>query len=111
MRIRSLLLVANVALMASCSSDVPVAVTNTSDATLRNVVITGSGFSQAIPLITPGATVATRVHPHGESGISVAFTVDSRRVELPEQGYIERTGSYSATVTVKPDFSVSVVTR
>jgi hypothetical protein len=103
--------VAFTALLAGCSSTVPVAVSNNSATALRNVVISGSGFSQAIPLITPGATITTRVRPRGESGIAVSFTADSRRIALPQQGYIEGSGNYAATVIVKPDFSVSVVTK
>jgi hypothetical protein len=99
------------ALLSGCSSAVPVAVSNNSTASIQNVVISGTGFSQAIPIITPGATVTTRVHPRGESGIAVAFSTNSRRIERPQQGYVEGSGNYSATVTINPDLSVSVAAQ
>ncbi len=109
MRLRSLKLVTITALLAGCSSGVPVAVSNHSAIPLRNVVLSGSGFSQAVTTLAPGATATAQIHPRGESGIAIAFTADSRRIELPQQGYIEVSGNYSATVTVNPDLSASVV--
>jgi len=111
MRLRSIQLAIIAILLAGCSSGVPVSVSNQSSIPLKDVVLSGSGFTTSIGTVAPGASVATYIQPRGESAIAIAFTANTQRVVLPEQGYIEGSGNYSATVTVERDLTATVTVQ
>jgi hypothetical protein len=72
--------------------------------------LSGSGFTEPIASIPPGATVTRHVRVKGESGLVLAFEAGAQRVSLPEQGYFESSG-YSVVVVVQPDLSASVESK
>ena len=94
--------------LAGCSRAPIVTITNLSPVSLTNVVLSGSGFSEHINSIAPGAERRLTVHPRGESGVRVEFDAGSQHIDAGEQGYFEAGGGYRVAVTVQPDLKVSV---
>jgi hypothetical protein len=66
-------------LLAGCVSGVPVSIENGSDRPLSRVTVSGSGFSESIASIAPGATETLYVRPKGETAVRVEFDVDGQR--------------------------------
>lgn len=93
---------------AGCSSGTPVTVTNGSSAPIEAVVLSGSGFTEAVGTIAPGESVSLNVHPRGESGLAVSFRTGNRRVTAPSQGYFEGGGAYRVRAVVGSDLAVEV---
>ena len=85
----------------------PISVSNHANVALGNVMLSGSGFTESIASMPPGAEITRRVKVKGESGLVLAFEAGSQRISLPEQGYFESSG-YSVVVVVQPDLSASV---
>jgi len=102
------LIVATVAPFAGCSRTPVVTVTNRSMLTISNIVVSGSGFSNRIDSIAPGAESSLSIHPRGESGVQVAFDAGTQHVDSGEQGYFEGSGGYRVRVVVATNLSVSV---
>ena len=94
--------------LAGCSRAPIVIVTNLSPSALTNVVLSGSGFSERIDRIAPGAERRLTVHPRGESGVRVEFDAGSQHIDTGEQGYFEADGGYRVVVSIQPDLKVSV---
>lgn len=87
-----------------------VTVVNHTNVEVRNVVLSGRGFSVGVRTIPPGQSAEVKVQPRGESGVAVAFDANGRRVTAPLQGYVESHDGYRVRVEIKPDFSVNVDT-
>ena len=87
----------------------PVArVQNRSAAELRNVELSGRGFTERIATLVPGASADVTLHPRGESSVDIAFEAAGRKVEAKGDTYIESAGAYRLLVDIAPDFSVRV---
>lgn len=106
--LRSLLLIVAIWLLSGCTDSTPLSVENRSGVSLQSVVVSGSGFSQVLGSIEPGATVKSHIRPSGESGIAISFIASGKRVALPADGYFEAGGRYSVTVVVTPRLGASV---
>src|SRR5262245_47404392 len=104
---RSLLLVAALLGLAGCGDSTPLSVENRSGVLLESVVVSGSGFTQTLGNLEPGATAKVQIRPHGESGLAVSFIASGKRVALPPGGYFEGGGSYAVAVVVTPGFEAS----
>jgi hypothetical protein len=85
-----------------------ITVHNDSRDTLRSLALSGPGFADTLPELTPGQLSALRVRPRGEAGIGVAFTAGDRRISVPEQGYFESAGGYVVLVRVDSTLGVAV---
>ena len=72
---------------------------NNSATTLHGIVLSGRGFSLAIPVIS--------VRPEGESDLSLAFDESGRRVSKGDLAYIEASGGYRVYVEVGQEFNVT----
>jgi hypothetical protein len=105
---KRLLVVAASAVVLGCSSSATLVIANESNATLRDVVASGSAFSESIGTIPPHSTRQVAIHPRGESELRLTFTADGQRVTFGPEGYFEGTGGYRVTATVSPQFSVSL---
>lgn len=103
--------IALLALVSGCSPSPRVSVTNLSPQALSNLVVSGSGFSQRVPVLEPGQRMRWRVEPSGESGLSLRFDAAGRTVDSGKQGYFEPRGRYKVDAVVDPDLNVSVATR
>jgi len=101
----NLLLATGLLALTGCTQATPVSVVNQSSFPLVDVEISGSGFSQSLGSIAPGARATTRVHPRGESSLALSFRAGSQEASLPPQGYFEGGGRYSVTVVVTPELS------
>ena len=108
---RHLAVIALLALVNGCSPSPRVSVTNLSPQALSNLVVSGSGFSQRVPVLEPGQRMRWRVEPSGESGLSLRFDAAGRTVDSGKQGYFETHGRYKVDAVVHPDLNVSVATR
>ena len=86
--------IALLALVSGCSPSPRVSVTNLSPQALSNLVVSGSGFSQRVPVLEPGQRMRWRVEPSGESGLSLRFDAAGRTVDSGKQGYFEPRGRY-----------------
>ena len=96
---------------AGCSRAPQITISNLSDVTLSNVLVSGSGFSERIGNIAPRADFKLTVHPVGDSGIRVAFDASGQHIDSGEQDYIEPSGGYRASVVVGPDLKVSASSK
>jgi hypothetical protein len=94
--------------VAGCSDDPTITITNRSGEALDNVVVSGSGFSQSIEAMSPDAQREVAVDPRGESGVRLTFDVGEQHVDSGDQGYFEGSGGYHVAATVQPDLTVSV---
>ena len=108
---RSLLLGIALLGLAGCSGSTPLSVENRSGVLLKSVVVSGSGFTQAMGNIAPGATATAKIRPRGESGLALSFVALGKSITLPPSGYFEGGGSYAVTVVVTPDLGASVDSR
>jgi hypothetical protein len=98
-------------LLSGCDRAPQVTIVNQSSAELTNVVVSGTGFSEAIGPIPAGAERQISVRPQGESGLKLDFVANNRQFSSAPQGYFENNPSYKVTATVAPDFTVKVDSR
>jgi hypothetical protein len=95
-------------LLLSCSQGAQIVVINQADVPLREVVVSGSGFSQEVGTIQPNTQLRLWVQPRGESGLQVRFNARGKAVSFGPYGYFEGGGGYIVRVTISPTLAVSV---
>jgi hypothetical protein len=95
-------------LTVSCSRHPQVTVVNASADLLANLVVSGSGFSEPIGSLAPGAQTTVEVRPSSDTGLSLTFDAKGTTHAPPADGYLEASGLYRVKATVRPDFSVKV---
>jgi hypothetical protein len=106
------LLAALVALATvGCSEGPKVMVANHSEHTLKNVTMSGTGFSTSIAEIVPNSSEAVTVHPSGESSIRVFFYADGKRIDSGTCCYFENNPQYTIAVSVNGDLKVTVLSN
>jgi hypothetical protein len=108
MHIFRFLLLAAMLVITGCSHGTVVTLSNQSSATLSNVILSGTGFTNWIPSITPGAKERVHVHPSGASGLRVTFDVDGKKFDSGEKDYFE--SGYRVSAIVHTNLSVTVST-
>jgi hypothetical protein len=84
-----------------------ITVTNNSEKTLRQVVLTGSGFSQRFETLSPHQTISLPVHPQGESSLEIKFISDSIPISKDNLAYLESSGGYRADILIDSNMNVS----
>lgn len=94
-----------------CSPSPRITVTNRSAHSLSNLVVSGSGFSQRVPVLEPDQRVGWRVEPSGDSSLSLRFDAAGRTLDSGKQGYFTPRSHYRVDVVVQPDLNVTVTTR
>ena len=77
-----------------------ITVSNESDVAMTNVVLSGTGFYEEIPLIAPGESYTLNVRPNGESGLSIKFASGSSVIYKDDLGYLEDSDFYHVTIVV-----------
>jgi len=92
--------------VSGCSRGPSITVANGSASTLSNLVVIGSGFTNALGSLVPGERRVIHVHPHGESGVRLVFDVAGSRHDSGETGYFEDSSLYAVAVTVSADLAV-----
>jgi hypothetical protein len=95
-------------LLLGCSRGTQLTIVNQSNETLQNVVVSGSGFSEAVGSIRPHEDLRLFVYPRGESSLHVRFNARGGTMSFGPEGYFEGTGGYVVTITVAPSLDVSV---
>jgi len=105
---RLVLLLAMAWALAGCHRATQVSIANQSGVALEQVVLSGAGFERPLGTIAAGASVATLVHPRGESGLALSFRAQGRPVLLPPSGYVEGGGRYRVRVVVDPALRAEV---
>lgn len=107
---KNLLIIASAVLfLAGCTPPTPrLTVINTSSSTLTNVEAFGSGFSQPIGSLAPGAQHRDLVHPvpRDNPGFKLEFDVDGKHFSEanPTQSF---RGMKEVIMTVTPAFTVT----
>ena len=112
-RVRSLMYVSSLLLfvgIVGCSKSPLVRIENQSAVTVSNIVVTGNGFSSAIPSIAPSKTHELRVQPKGESSIRFTFDAGEKHVDSANQEYIEANGDYRVRAIIHSNLTVTVST-
>lgn len=94
-----------------CSPAPRITVTNSSAHSVSNLVVSGTGFSQRVPLLEPGQRVRWQVEPSGDSSLSLRFDAAGRTIDSGKQGYFEPQSRYRVDAVVQPDLNVTVTTR
>ena len=94
--------------ISGCSRSTPLSVENRSGVLLQSVVVSGSGFTEELGDIQPGATATVDVRPIGESNLAIAFTASGNRVSPPADTYFEGGGRYYVAVAVTPSLEAAV---
>jgi hypothetical protein len=94
--------------LVGCSPQNQVVVINQSNLQLRDVLVSGSGFSEQLGTIAPHEERRVVVHCRGESGLKISFKTDGNDVSFGPGGYFEGSGGYQVTATVSKDLGVSV---
>jgi len=109
MQLARVVILAALAAAAGCSRAPVITIQNQTSLTLSNLVVSGSGFTDRIELIPPGAEHRLTVRPSGESGVRLVFDAGStQQVDSGTQGYIEAGGGYRVTVTVDTNLGVTI---
>ena len=111
---RSLLLLALTATLVGngvgCAKSPLVTVTNQSSVTISNVVVSGTGFSEALSSLAPGKSLDLYVKPKGETGLRLVFDAGEKHMDSGNQGYFEGNGAYRVKAVVSTNLTVMVST-
>jgi uncharacterized lipoprotein YajG len=107
MHISRVIILAAMLAVTGCSRSSVVTIINRSSITLSNVVVSGSGFTNRVERVAPGAEQRLDVHPRGESGLRVAFDAAGQKFDSGEQGYFEAQG-YRVSAVIGTNLSVSI---
>jgi hypothetical protein len=107
----SLLALGLVAAVCGCNPAPRITVQNDSPHTLSNLVVSGAGFSERLPILEPGAQHRWTVTPGGQSSLGLRFDAAQRTVDSGKQGYFEPKGRYRIEAVVHPDLNVSVTSK
>ena len=105
---RCLLVCLVAATLVACGGHPVITVTNRSNMTLENLVVSGSGFTHNIASLAAGAQSSFSPRSRGDSGIRLAFDALGKRHSTPEKGYFEAAGGYRVSVFIDADFKVTV---
>ena len=97
--------------LCSCSPAPRITVKNDSPHTLSNLVISGTGFSERLPILEPGTQHQWTVTPSSESSLGLRFDAAQRTVDSGKQGYFEPKGRYRIEAVIYPDLNVSLTTK
>jgi len=84
-----------------------ITVVNNSANEMRNVVLSGPGWSSSIPVLEPAQSTTVFVQPKGESGLKISFQTSTESVEKDDLAYIETRGGYCVTLTIAPDLTIT----
>lgn len=79
---------------------------NLSDHTLRDVTLSGEGFTKAFPAVAPHVTEEFSVRPNRESGCEIAFTVNGRLYQKDDLAYLEASGGYFLNITIQTNLEI-----
>ena len=93
---------------AGCSRAPVLTISNRSPQTVINVVVSGTGFTQSVGNIAPGAEQRVSLSPRGESGVRIAFDASGKRVDSGEQGYFESSGGYRVKAIIETNLNVTI---
>lgn len=93
---------------AACSQGPLIEVTNRSDIELRDVVLSGSGFSERIARLPPGGLHSLSPAVRSESSLAVAFDAAGAHHEALLDTYFEGGEPYFVAVTIDQQLKVSV---
>ncbi len=88
-----------------------VAITNLSAASLSNVVVSGSGFSDGVGGIAAWGAKTIRVYPRGDSGLRLTFDPGGQHLDSGQQACFDAKSGYRVSTIIHTDLSVSVSTR
>src|SRR3954469_16410548 len=80
--------------LVGCSAQNQLVVINQSNLQLRDVVVSGSGFSEQVGTIAPHQERRLVIHCRGESGLKLTFKADGKDVSFGPDGYFEGSGGY-----------------
>ncbi len=83
-----------------------VTVINNSKVELEDITLLGSGFTKKIGSLKPKSSLITAVHPKGESGLEISFTVKSKKYQKDDLAYIESTGGYIVRITIDESLKI-----
>jgi hypothetical protein len=103
--------VAAALLSIACSQGTRLRIVNQSDVSLTDVLVSGSGFSEAIGRIAPHAEHRLVVRPTRESALRLRFIANGKPVSFGPAGYFERGDRSIVIATVSPDLAVSVTSE
>jgi hypothetical protein len=100
-----LIVILGMLMPAGCSSRPVMVVSNLSEATLTNVMLSGSGFSQRIGRLSPHATARYTIHTKSPSGVRVAFdTAGAISIRKARSDLSKTAGDTSSTSPSAPTF-------
>lgn len=89
---------------------VSVTVVNDSAAAMTGARLTmDDGTVEPLGLLPPRSRVSAELHPRGEAGLTLDWA--EKKSTAPATTYVEGTGGYAATFTVKADGSLLIETR
>jgi hypothetical protein len=102
-----------VAMLSSCSRGTNLHIINKSTSELTKVVATGSGFTESIASIPAGEQRSVYLNLGGESSVKFDFDANGKHHTSGPKGYFEggKVLDTKVTVTVAPDFTVTVDTK
>jgi hypothetical protein len=94
-----------IAALVGCSDGAHVTISNGSNTTLENLVLSGSRFSKSLGAMEPGAKRELRIRT-GESDLRVTFKAAGVAYDSRPVGYFEG-NHYRVIAKVEPNFEVS----
>lgn len=80
---------------------------NDSNKELKSIAITGHGFAYRLESLKPNAEIALVVHPQGESGLQIEFTVDGHAKKKDDLAYLEASGGYCVAVRISETLDIT----
>ena len=83
-----------------------ITIINNSTLELKDITLSGSGFTEKVGNLIPGGSMNTVVHPRGESGLEISFTAKSERYQKDDLAYIESTGGYIVKLIIDESLDI-----
>ncbi len=81
---------------------------NDSPVFLRNVKLSGTGYSKIIQEIKPNESLSFVVTAKGETGIIIDFESPAGHIFRDDLAYIEEHGGYGILLTITNDFEIKI---
>lgn len=83
-----------------------ITVCNHSSVSLKNIKVSGGGYSKIIPEVKPKEKFSFVASAKGETGVIIDFESPNGRIFRDDLAYIEQRGGYGVLLTINNNFEI-----
>ena len=95
-------------LYSQYSSSPQIIIINNSKLELKNIILSGSGFTEKAGNLVPGSNLSLVVHPRGESSLELSFSAKSEKYQKDDLAYIEASGGYIIKLIIDESLNIKL---